>query len=151
MPRVLIIGYGNPLRGDDRLGWIAVERLEQIPELARDPSVEFVTCHQLTPELAESVSQVDTAIFIDAAAEGTPGTVRCDSLTVDASQSDALGHHFTPMRVLSYAKAIFGHAPNALVLSVTAKQFDLGEPLSPAVEAAIPAVIERVLSVARRS
>ena len=29
MGRVLIIGYGNPLRGDDGFGWHAAERLRE--------------------------------------------------------------------------------------------------------------------------
>ena len=29
-PKFLIIGYGNPLRGDDGVGWAAIERLEKL-------------------------------------------------------------------------------------------------------------------------
>src|SRR5579863_2441204 len=63
MSRTLIIGIGNPLRGDDGLGWRAVESLRQIASLQE---VETVTCHQLTPEMAESVSRAERVVFIDA-------------------------------------------------------------------------------------
>ena len=147
MSRILIIGYGNPLRGDDRLGWFAAERLEQLPELVEDRTIEIITCHQLTPELAEAVSQVKLVIFIDAAAQGTPGTVKCESLNTDPTQPDTLGHHFTPARVLAYAHAIFGGTPRAVVVSVAVESFELGEQLSQAVEAALPTVVERVLGI----
>ena len=144
MARTLIIGYGNPLRGDDRLGWRAAEVLENLPEVAQNPEVEIVICHQLTPELAEKVGSVELVLFIDAAAEGVPGTWNCKAVSADAALPDALGHHFTPLRVLAYAHAIFGAKPQALVISVAAESFELGEDLSPAVEAALPEVVECV-------
>ena len=49
MRRVLIIGYGNPLRADDGVGWQAARRLA---ELRQDEFVETLALHQLTPELA---------------------------------------------------------------------------------------------------
>ena len=61
--RTLIIGYGNPLRGDDGVGWEVASRLAAtIPEEA----AHIMTVHQLTPELAESVSEAELVIFIDA-------------------------------------------------------------------------------------
>jgi len=72
MTRTLIVGYGNPIRGDDALGWRAAERLR---ELVTDADVEILTLHQLAPELMEPLSQVDLAVFIDAAVGPEPGAV----------------------------------------------------------------------------
>jgi len=47
--RVLVIGYGNTLRGDDGLGQRAAEALAQ---RALPDGVEVLSCHQLTIELA---------------------------------------------------------------------------------------------------
>ena len=52
MPGLLVIGWGNPLRGDDAFGFLAAERL--IPLL---PEAEVLAVHQLTPELMDSVRQ----------------------------------------------------------------------------------------------
>src|SRR5271169_1528567 len=57
-PRTLIIGYGNPLRSDDGFGWHAGRLLAQ--SLA-DQDAKIITCHQLTPELAETLSQSSRA------------------------------------------------------------------------------------------
>ena len=51
---VLVIGYGNPLRGDDGIGWSAANALA---EGMQDDRVRIVACIQLTPELAESIAQ----------------------------------------------------------------------------------------------
>jgi hypothetical protein len=50
--QVLIVGYGNPLRGDDGLGWRAAERLRTV---IQDAGVEILALHQLTPELMETL------------------------------------------------------------------------------------------------
>ena len=47
----LIIGYGNPLRGDDGVGQAVARAFEA--EAAIE-GAEVVSCRQLTPELAES-------------------------------------------------------------------------------------------------
>jgi hydrogenase maturation protease len=72
MARVLIVGYGNPLRGDDGLGWHAAEALR-----AALPEAEILAVHQLTPELAEDASRAELVIFLDAAETGAPGEWRC--------------------------------------------------------------------------
>ena len=144
MARTLIIGYGNPLRGDDRLGWCVAERLRDLPEIAGDLETEIIACHQLTPELAEPVSRAELVIFIDAAEAGIPGDLRCERVEAEGREPDALGHHFTPARVLAYALALFGAKPKALIFSVVAASFEPGEHLSPVVEAAIPEVVAQI-------
>lgn len=69
-PKVLIVGYGNPLRRDDGVGWYAAQRLSH--ELSGEQA-EVIACHQLMPELAERISQTDLVIFIDAAVGTSPG------------------------------------------------------------------------------
>lgn len=72
--RALLIGYGNPLRSDDGLGWRVAEALRTQVEqqaateaTAQAQSLDIVTCQQLNPELAEAISRADLAIFVDAA------------------------------------------------------------------------------------
>ena len=66
---VLIIGYGNPLRGDDGVGWRVVEEIQGWKAEGRGQkgdvgSVEAVAYHQLMPELAEVISRVDRVIDV---------------------------------------------------------------------------------------
>ena len=75
MPSIVVIGYGNPLRGDDAIGWKAAEALRDVYE--DDTAVEVFASHQLNPEMAESVAEAGMVIFIDAVADTLlPGTLR---------------------------------------------------------------------------
>ena len=58
MTQVLIVGYGNPLRCDDGLGWCAAEALSRSLPF---PETEIVICHQLAPELADNLRYADLA------------------------------------------------------------------------------------------
>ncbi|HYG98513.1 MAG TPA: hydrogenase maturation protease [Terriglobales bacterium] len=75
--RVLVIGYGNPLRSDDALGWRVAEALRsrfehqfshtQARVGAGSADVEVISCQQLNPELADPISRADLVLFVDAA------------------------------------------------------------------------------------
>ena len=147
MGKVLIIGYGNPLRSDDGFGWHASHMIA--PVLAgRDAKV--ITCHQLTPELAEPLSQCGYAVFIDADAEGEPGEIHWGEVQPQAPSSSALTHTCSPAGLLASAARLYGRCPPAVAVTVTAQSFEFGELLSPVVAAALPEVVERVLQLACR-
>ena len=141
MQRVLIIGYGNPLRADDGVGWQAARRLA---ELLQDEPIEILVLHQLTPELAEPISRADVIIFIDASHEGQPGSWKCERLELDPTLGNSLAHHFTPRSLLAYSQAIFKAHPTALVVSVTGESFAYCEQLTPRVERVLLQVLEHV-------
>ena len=140
MPGALIIGYGNPLRGDDRLGW---EVADQIARDAGD-SIKVLTRHQLTPELAEPISNADVVVFVDACHEGRPGDWRCEKVRPDGTIPQAFAHHLTPVSLLDYAAAIFDAKPTALLISVTADSFKYCETLTPKVAAVVPEVVDYI-------
>jgi len=141
MRRVLIIGYGNPLRADDGFGWRAARRLA---ELLRDEPIEILALHQLTPELAEPISRADLIIFIDASHDGQPGSWNCEPLELSTTDGDSLAHHFTPGGLLAYVQAIFKVSPVAQVVSVAGESFAYREQLTARLETALPQVVEHV-------
>jgi hydrogenase maturation protease len=74
---VLVVGYGNPLRGDDGVGPEVVERLWTDDDGTLGPRrAAFAWSHQLTPEMAVDVSQACYVVFVDAASDGlAPGCI----------------------------------------------------------------------------
>jgi hydrogenase maturation protease len=140
MPGALLIGYGNPLRGDDGLGW---EVADQIARNAGD-SIKVVTTHQLTPELAEPISKADVVVFVDACHDGQPGRWRCERIRADTVIPQAFAHYLTPMSLLNYAAAIFDAKPAALLISVAADSFEYGETLTPKVAAVVPEIVDYI-------
>jgi hydrogenase maturation protease len=138
----LVIGLGNPLRGDDSAGQRAAELLYHCMEPG---AAEVRLCHQLTPELSEPLSRASLVVFIDARDGGTPGQIcakRVDSF------GDARHTHFlTPSALLQMAQELYGRTPHAWLLTVTAAHFELGAPLSPEVEHALPDLVARACAL----
>lgn len=140
MARVLIIGYGNPLRSDDGLGWYAAVQLFRSSASAE---VEVLPCHQLTPDLAEVVSHADTVVFIDSTHEGTPGEFRCAEIQ-PVEGSPSLTHHLSPQVVLGIAQELYGVSPHAWLLTICGCNFAPGELLSAEVVRRLPELKARV-------
>ncbi|MCC7103627.1 MAG: hydrogenase maturation protease [Chloroflexi bacterium] len=144
----LVIGYGNPLRRDDGLGQRIVERLASQP----DPDVETIASHQLTPELAEPIGRAALVIFVDANQGPKPGRIEVRPIAPSSAPGDSLSfsHHVDPAVLLVWAQLLYGACPPAWVVSVEGADFGYGTGLSPAVEAAVPGVIERICTIVTR-
>jgi Ni,Fe-hydrogenase maturation factor len=124
---VLIIGYGNPLRSDDGVGWQAAELLTDDPRLA---DAQILACHQLTPELAEDVSRAGFVVLIDASTEpGVPGSVETRELS---------------------AEVLYGQCPPAVQVSIRVTDLDAGTGLSSSVLDGMPMLLDTVIDVIQR-
>ena len=139
MSRTLVIGIGNPLRGDDGLGWRAVEALRETASL---DEVDTVTCHQLTPDLAEAAARADCVIFVDACVGNPPGKIRVNRLARGRKSEGALTHRFDPQELMRYAQEIYGASPEGWTISMTGARYDYSEGLSAAVESQLPALVD---------
>jgi hydrogenase maturation protease len=140
MSRLLIIGYGNPQRGDDGLGWHAADQLRKTID---DPEVEILAVHQLTPELMDPVSRARRAIFIDACQDGEPGEIRERRVGLAAGKA-RFTHHFTPESLVEGAKSLFGTAPEAVLYTVCGASFELGAELSAPVRNAMELLLRTI-------
>ena len=140
----LVVGYGNPLRADDGLGWVVAEELAESP-LPSDTRV--LTAHQLTPELAEPVGQADLVVFVDAREGGEPGRIERDTAAPAAEGSPAFSHDLDPPALLALARSLYGHCPRAVVVSVGGQDFGYGMALSEVVWEAVPAVVQEILTI----
>lgn len=140
MIRILILAYGNPLRGDDGVAWHAAEELS-VKFTA--PELEIVCVHQLTPEMAEKVSWADAVIFLDASEDGEPGEVRCKPL-VEPFGDVRFSHQLSPVAILALAKQLYGASPTAYSVTLTGQCFDHGDTLSSTAAAALPRLVAEV-------
>ena len=143
MPRTFVICIGNTLRCDDGFAWHVADELVR----QHDQALHVIKVLQLTPELAETISNVELVIFVDAAAHGEPGTLTCDSVT--SSESDLrYSHDFTPATLIQMSKTLYGHQPKAFLICVAGKVFEHGESLSREIANAIPAALASVRKIA---
>ncbi len=139
--KALIVGYGNPLRGDDGVGQAAARALAQEATVS---GAEVIGCHQLLPELAESLAAVDLVVFVDAEAGIQPGSVVVTPVQSAPALSSGLVHHVDPGALLLLSQKLYGRSPEAFLVTVGASSLALGEGLSETVAAALPKVIATV-------
>ncbi len=135
MRSILVIGYGNELRRDDALG----PKVAGILESRHWPGLRVITCHQLTPELADPISRADAVLFIDAAVATTE--VRVQPLKA-GSPPTASGHTSDPSTLLGLAQALSGRSPRAWWLTVPAFDTGFGEGLSEPAQAHLRAALK---------
>ena len=124
-PPVLLIGIGNPSRGDDALGPLCIERLSAL----NLPEVELLTDFQLQVEFALDLDGRREVVFIDAAATGAePYDFR--PVGSDGSLSHT-SHALSPEAVVAACQRVgVTPPPEAHVLAIRGYGFELGEELS---------------------
>jgi hydrogenase maturation protease len=141
----LVLGVGNPLRGDDGVAHAVLRRLERRGGFA----ARVEAAHQLTPEMAPLVAESAAVLFVDASTTLPPGEVRIEAVSAgDGAQP--LTHHLSPDTLLLLAERLYGRAPRAWLLTIGAASMELGEGLTPAIEAAAEEAAGHVLSWLRR-
>ena len=143
--KALVIGYGNPSRQDDGVGYHVVNALNgllgrlSLTEDSDSPdgseeAIKTLWLQQLVPELAEIVSAYDLAIFVDAHtgayAKGEHKVRPYIREVAPAYQSSVVSHHLKPETLLALARDLYGHFPPAVLISVRGYEFDFGSELS---------------------
>jgi hydrogenase maturation protease len=140
-PRVLVIGFGNPARGDDGLGPALAGRLEAL----QLPGVTVETDYQLSIEHAALVSEYDVVVFADAAVDATEAFYfrPAEHRTVILAST----HSVSPDQVLALAQSCFAARPRGYLLGMRAHAMgDFFEGLSNEAQAGLEAALARVIA-----
>jgi len=135
---LLVIGYGNTLRGDDGVGPRVAEAIEKL----NLPGVRTLICQQLSPEYADPVSRAHTVVFVDAAVDA-PREVRLRKLEPGES-SQLMAHAADPRTLLALARDVFGHAPQAWWLTIPAVKLDFSETLTPEAQRGFEVALKKI-------
>ncbi len=138
---VLIIGYGNPLRSDDGIGWHTARAL--IGHWPAD-QVRVETSHQLLPEMADWLSEAEYVFFVDASWDTRPGVIRARPVSAQEGKKSTMTHQFTPQGLLADAASLYQKTPKAVLVTLGAESFEHGESLSPSLAAIFPQFLERI-------
>jgi hydrogenase maturation protease len=141
---VLVIGYGNPLRGDDSVG----QQLAREVAAWQIPGLRILEIHQLTPELAEPLAGARLAIFVDAYAARAGEPVKVESLE-PAKTASVLAHYSDPCDLLALAQAIYRRHPLAWWVKVPATNFEAVEKLSPTAANGSKEALDRLADLVR--
>ncbi len=152
--RTIIIGLGNPILGDDGVGWRVAERIQQ--DLNNPQSVE-VDCFSLGGlSLMEHLTGYQRVILIDAIFTGQKpiGTVTTFPLSElpNLSAGHSTAAHDTSLRTaLDVGRSMDIPLPEddqVTIVAIEAENvYDFSEKLSPPVEAAVPLAVAKVLEL----
>jgi hydrogenase maturation protease len=142
--RTLVVGIGNPLRGDDGLGIDIVERLRQVtPPLAAD----VVEGDVAGVGLVNLIEGYERVLIVDCARMGLPpGAHRVfhrDEVRGRRAGTGVGGHDDDPLLALDLAASL-GRTPEVLFLAVEPLTLDGTFCLSGPVRRAIPAVMAEI-------
>lgn len=140
--RLLVIGYGSTLRGDDAAGPRVAEAVDQL----QLPGVRTLMPPLLTPELAAEIAQAERVVFVDATAVSAQ-EVHLEKLNPSPS-SQLLGHAADPAILLALTRDVFGSLPHAWLLTIPAENFTIGEELSERAQRGVKEAIRQLRMLA---
>lgn len=141
---MLIIGYGNRDRGDDRAGVM-------VAECVRETGVPAEICTGDSLALIEAWSRADDVVIVDAVVTGAPiGKLwvwNAKSVAIPSSASTTT-HGFGLAEAIELAR-ILDRLPNRLrVFGIEGRRFDVGGHISPEVVHTVEQVAQRIVTEA---
>jgi hydrogenase maturation protease len=150
--RVVIMGLGNVLLTDDGAGVAALHLLARDPRL--DPMVRLIDGGTLGLALLDYFEPDGLLVLIDAVRGGAaPGTVMVlEGDDVARAAETRLSVHQVGVADLLQAAEHTGRTPRRIILvGVEPASLELGVERTPAVQAALPAMVDQVLAVLERA
>jgi hydrogenase maturation protease len=156
---MIVIGLGNPLLGDDAVGWLVADEVEGLLRGAREagrpvPDVEIERLGVGGLRLMECLTGYDAAILVDAAEFPNRPIGEVRSCCFEDLADFAAGHldsaHDASLRTaLALGRRLGASLPdNIQTVTVQAHRTDeFSEELSPEVSAAIPAAASAVVEL----
>src|SRR3972149_1561932 len=152
--RLLIIGMGQELRGDDAVGLEVVKRWQaDYPETAQNAEVVVEPAPLPGLSLLSSLECVDAAILVDAVQSGAaPGSLHLlEGEDLAGFGGDGRSAHgWGVAETLMLGQDLYGEKmPKQIcLLAVEAGGMDLGGPMSAAVQAAVPPAVLKLQELA---
>ncbi|MEA5509974.1 hydrogenase maturation protease [Crocosphaera sp. UHCC 0190] len=142
---ILVIGYGNTLRSDDGAG----QKIAEIVANWNFKNVISLPLHQLSPELAENISQADLVIFIDVqeTTNQEEEKPQIKQLKLNNNHTNFNPHHSNPWNLLALTKALYQKEPLVYWILIPANNFNFGEDFSSMTKNAINLALEEIKKI----
>jgi hydrogenase maturation protease len=154
--KTIIIGLGNPILGDDGVGWRVAELVKQRIEASGSPHPNLeVDCLALGGiSLMERMVGFDRAIVIDSLTTGQKpvGSVfhfPIEDLPVLTADHITAVHDTSLPTALQLGRTMGAHLPDKIdIVGIeTVSVYDFSEELSPPVAQAVPQAVNQVLEL----
>jgi len=142
-PRVLVLGVGNLLLGDEGVGIHVIRRLQS---KIRAENITIIDGGTGGYSLLEYFEQADLVVVVDAALDDNPpGTISRVSPRFATDYPPTMVSHDVGLKDTLGALALLGKKPRLVLFSISIENpGSLTLELSPAIERAIPRVVKAV-------
>ncbi len=128
--KILLYGYGNPGRQDDGLGNEFVEEMEKWVEENKITNVEFDSNYQLNIEDADTISDKDIVVFIDASIEENVNDFFIDEIEPSKAKVEFSMHAVSPAFVVNLCNDIYDKFPKCYLIHIKGYEWDFAEGLT---------------------
>ena len=153
MSRTFVLGLGNVLMGDDAFGPAVVHAIEDAYRI--DQEVEVVDLGTPGLDMTPWMTDADRLIIVDTVKSSRPPGTLCVYSKDDIMAQPPgprVGPHDPGLRETLGTLELLGRAPHDVtVVGIVPQQTELGQPLSPAVAAGVPAAIDAVVTSLQRA
>jgi hydrogenase maturation protease len=141
--RILILGVGNVLLGDEGVG---VHVARQLEALDWPSSVSVVDGGTGGFHLLSHIAECDVAILVDATMDGQPpGTIRAFEPRYASDYPPSLSAHDIGLKDLIQSAELLGQLPRVVLVTISVDAIQpMQTELSPTIAAVVPEVIEQV-------
>jgi hydrogenase maturation protease len=143
MTRPLLVGIGNPWRGDDGIGWAVAEGAGR----RLGDAVDVVCCDGEPTRLLDAWADADFAVVVDAARTGaSPGTLHLwtEGLPTGFVSSAGGSHAFGIASTVALGQALHRVPQRLAVIGIEAGELGSGDSFSAEVAAAVDLAVDLV-------
>ena len=147
--KTLVAGLGNPILGDDGIGWQIAQKLQQNEEIPTEVTIECLAMGGIS--LMEALIDYDRAILIDAIVthQAPVGSVCCyklEDLPNLTSGHMSSAHDTSLLVALQMGRSLGAQLPEdiSVITIESQKVYEFSEEMTPAVAAAVPVALKIV-------
>jgi hydrogenase maturation protease len=148
----IVVGLGNPILGDDGVGWQIVQRIQQRNDLPDGVEVDCLSVGGIS--LMERLIGYQRAILIDSFFTNKNPIGTLLRFSIDELPDQELGHIYsahdtTLQNALQVGRQLGAELPDEInIVAVEAQNVNIfSEQLSPEVAAAVPGAVQAVMDI----
>lgn len=145
--KTIVVGLGNPILGDDGVGWLIAQELQQLNSISSEVTIESLAVGGIS--LMEALIGYDRAIIIDAmdthqVPVGTVNHYRLEDLPDPTKGHIGSPHDTSLQNALQLGHSLHAHLPGDItVVTIEAhKVYEFSTQITPGVAAAIPKALK---------
>ena len=130
MKKCLLIGFGNTLRRDDGLGPYIVDSIAV--ESYCGMEVRKISIPQIDLILADDLSKVDLALFVDSRIDDSDDLVKVEHCAPSREPSlcSHTSHSLSIQDLINLTRDLYGRVPESYIVMPKGFDFSLGEDLT---------------------